>query len=92
MSEWNLDALYTSFKDKNFQEDLNTLKDLNKNYSAYRSEKTEASLHKIIETKIEIEKRIERLHFFIQLSLSAHTDDVEAARYLDQLNNKLPQW
>lgn len=63
MNEWNLDALYTSFQDKNFQEDLNTLKDLNKNYPTYRSEKTEASLHKIIETKIEIEKRIERLHF-----------------------------
>lgn len=63
MNEWNLDALYTSFQDKNFQEDLNTLKDLNKNYPAYRSEKTEASLHKIIETKIEIEKRVERLHF-----------------------------
>ena len=87
MNEWNLDALYTSFQDKNFQEDLNTLKDLNKNYPAYRSEKTEASLHKIIETKIEIEKRVERLHFFIQLSLSAHTDNVEASRYLDQLNN-----
>ena len=87
MNEWNLDALYTSFQDKKFQEDLNTLKDLNKNYSTYRSEKTEAALHKIIETKIEIEKRVERLHFFIQLSLSAHTDDVEAARYLDQLNN-----
>ena len=52
MNEWNLDALYTSFQDKNFQEDLNTLKDLNKNYPTYRSEKTEASLHKIIETKI----------------------------------------
>lgn len=87
MNEWNLDALYTSFQDKNFQEDLNTLKDLNKNYCAYRSEKTEAALHKIIETKIEIEKRVERLHFFIQLSLSAHTDNVEASRYLDQLNN-----
>lgn len=87
MNEWNLDALYTSFQDKNFQEDLNTLKDLNKNYPTYRSEKTEASLHKIIETKIEIEKRIERLHFFIQLSLSAHTDDAEATHYLDQLNN-----
>ena len=35
MNEWNLDALYTSFQDKNFQEDLNTLKDLNKNYCAY---------------------------------------------------------
>ena len=87
MNEWNLDALYTSFQDKNFQEDLNTLKDLNKNYCAYRSEKTEAALHKIIETKIEIEKRVEMLHFFIQLSLSAHTDNVEASRYLDQLNN-----
>lgn len=87
MNEWNLDALYTSFHDKQFQEDLNTLKDLNKKYPAYRSEKTEAALHKIIETKIEIEKRIERLHFFIQLSLSAHTDNAEAARYLDQLNN-----
>lgn len=87
MNEWNLDALYTSFQDKKFQEDLNTLKDLNKNYPTYRSEKTEAALHKIIETKIEIEKRVERLHFFIQLSLSAHTDDAEAARYLDQLNN-----
>ena len=87
MNEWNLDALYTSFQDKKFQEDLNTLKDLNKNYPAYRSEKTEAALHKIIETKIEIEKRVERLHFFIQLSLSAHTDDAKAARYLDQLNN-----
>ena len=54
MNEWNLDALYTSFQDKKFQEDLNTLKDLNKNYCAYRSEKTEAALHKIIETKIEI--------------------------------------
>ena len=53
MNEWNLDALYTSFQDKKFQEDLNTLKDLNKNYSTYRSEKTEAALHKIIETKIE---------------------------------------
>ena len=52
MNEWNLDALYTSFQDKKFQEDLNTLKDLNKNYSTYRSEKTEAALHKIIETKI----------------------------------------
>lgn len=51
MNEWNLDALYTSFQDKKFQEDLNTLKDLNKNYPAYRSEKTEAALHKIIETK-----------------------------------------
>lgn len=81
MDEWNLDALYTSFHDKQFQEDLNTLKDLNKKYPAYRSEKTEAALHKIIETKIEIEKRIERLHFFIQLSLSAHTDNVEASRY-----------
>ena len=87
MNEWNLDALYTSFQDKKFQEDLNTLKDLNKNYCAYRSEKTEAALHKIIETKIEIEKRVEMLHFFIQLSLSAHTDNVEASRYLDQLNN-----
>lgn len=81
MDEWNLDALCTSFHDKQFQEDLNTLKDLNKNYPAYRSEKTESALHKIIETKIEIEKRIERLHFFIQLSLSAHTDNVEASRY-----------
>ncbi len=26
MNEWNLDALYTSFQDKKFQEDLNTLK------------------------------------------------------------------
>ena len=52
MNEWNLDALYTSFQDKKFQEDLNTLKDLNKNYSTYRSEKTEAALHKIIEIKI----------------------------------------
>ena len=52
MNEWNLDALYTSFQDKKFQEDLNTLKDLNKNYPTYRSEKTEAALHKIIETKI----------------------------------------
>ena len=51
MNEWNLDALYTSFQDNNFQEDLNTLKDLNKNYSTYRNEKTEAALHKIIETK-----------------------------------------
>ena len=78
MNEWNLDALYTSFQDKNFQEDLNTLKDLNKNYPTYRSEKTGASLHKIIETKIEIEKRIERLHFFIQLSLSALPKNTEA--------------
>jgi len=61
MNEWNLDALYTSFQDKKFQEDLNTLKDLNKNYSTYRSEKTEAALHKIIETKIEIEKRVEMM-------------------------------
>ena len=37
MNEWNLDALYTSFQDKKFQEDLNTLKDLNKNYPTYIS-------------------------------------------------------
>ena len=72
MNEWNLDALYTSFHDKQFQEDLNTLKDLNKNYPAYRSEKTESALHKIIETKIEIEKRIERLHFYTAFFISSY--------------------
>lgn len=72
MNEWNLDALYTSFQDKNFQEDLNTLKDLNKNYPTYRSEKTEASLHKIIERKIEIEKRIERLHFYTAFFIGSY--------------------
>ena len=45
MNEWNLNALYTSFQDKNFQEDLNTLKDLNKNYFAYRNEKTRSEEH-----------------------------------------------
>ena len=69
MNEWNLDALYTSFQDKNFQEDLNTLKDLNKNYPTYRSEKTEASLHKIIETKIEIEKENRKAAFFYTVFL-----------------------
>ena len=65
MNEWNLDALYTSFQDKKFQEDLNTLKDLNKNYSTYRSEKTEAALHKIIETKIET--KYERREAFCEI-------------------------
>ena len=52
MNEWNLDALYTSFQDKKFQEDLNTLKDLNKNYPTYIIDKKESALQKIIDTKI----------------------------------------
>lgn len=87
MNEWNLKPLYIDFYDKKFQEDLKIIQILNKKISTYRKYKTEQALKDYLETKIELEKTIEQLYCFTELTLSAHTDDSEALKYSDQLNN-----
>lgn len=89
MNEWDLTPLYTDFHDKQFQEDLKNIQILNKKLAHYRQNNTEQALKEYLETKIELEKTIEKLYCFTELSLSAHTDDTNALKYSDQLHNIL---
>lgn len=89
MNEWDLTPLYTDFHDTHFQEDLKNIQELNKKLSSYRQDHTEQALRNYLETKIELEKTIEKLYCFTELSLSAHTDDSNALKYSDQLHTIL---
>lgn len=89
MNEWDLTPLYNNFHDTQFQEDLKNIQELNKKLSSYRQNNTEQALRAYIETKIELEKTIEKLYSFTELSLSAHTDDANALKYSDKLHNIL---
>lgn len=89
MNEWDLTPLYTSFHDDAFQKDLEKIQELYKKLSHCRDENSESSLHQYLEIKIEVEKTIEKLYCFIELTLSAHTDSSEAMKYSEQFNNVL---
>lgn len=89
MNEWDLTPLYNNFHDTQFQEDLKNIQELNKKLSSYRQNNTEQALRAYIETKIVLEKTIEKLYSFTELSLSAHTDDANALKYSDKLHNIL---
>lgn len=89
-NKWNLDQLYTSFEDNQFQEDMKEVKKLLEKLKIYPTlEKTQNNLILYLEQNNELNDKIEKLFSYVNLVMNANTQDYDAVKYASQLENLL---
>lgn len=87
---WNLDDLYTSFQDIQFQNDLKELKDMLEELKKIPSQDPlEEHLISYLKKENKLSEKIEKLYSYVNLVMNADTQNNEAIQYASQLENIL---
>lgn len=90
MKRWNLDDLYVSFEDYNYQNDLKRLEKILDDLKQYPSlMNDEKNLSAYLKLDNECQDIVERLFGYTHLVMNANTQDMKAIQYASKLENML---
>lgn len=88
--KWSLDELYKSFEDENFSNDLKKVETILEGMKKYpKLENNEDDLCEYLKQENELNDLVERLYSFINLTMSANTQDLKALKYSSVIENLL---
>lgn len=87
---WNLNQLYTSFEDKDFQSDVQNVKELLESFKKYPlMDNTEDNLVLYLKQDNILSDKIEKLYSYVNLVMNADTTNHTAIKYASVLEDLL---